>query len=386
MSDAVKNFAKSTVSTGYDAAATSIVLSGGGGAKFPATPFNVVWWNSTDYSDPSDDPNVEIVRVTAISTDTLTVTRAQESTGASTKNTGGKTYTMIQAPTALSMTQKAGLADANTFTAANVFSSTLACGTIYGGSAAGSTLNLQSTSNGSPSGDKVTITAGGSVRQTNLGSGNIGFANETNPAQSQVVFGLNATAAITLAGVTTNGAMLFGPDNTGSGYGYHVTTFGGAALNQFMRGNNTVASLSALASADIIGGIVAGGYAGITAGWTASTRARFLAIALENWSNTNQGAGWQIDTVAAGGTTRAQAARVMGGVVVGSGTTDPGAGCALLTPQTFGSLSAAGSTTKGRVACVSDSTTTTWGATITGGGANVVLAFDDGTNWTVAGK
>src|ERR1700726_4686067 len=98
MSDAISNFAKSTVSTGYNAAATSIVLTSGGGAKFPAASFNVVWWNSTDYSDPSDDPNVEIVRVTAVSTDTLTVTRAQEGTSASTKNTAAKTYTMIQAP------------------------------------------------------------------------------------------------------------------------------------------------------------------------------------------------------------------------------------------------------------------------------------------------
>jgi len=99
--DQAKNFAKATVSTGYDASASTIVLSGGHGAKLPTVPFNVVWWNSTDYADPSDDPNVEIVRVTAKSTDTLTVTRAQESITATTKNTGGKTYKMIAGLTAL---------------------------------------------------------------------------------------------------------------------------------------------------------------------------------------------------------------------------------------------------------------------------------------------
>jgi len=99
--DNAKNFAKVEVSTGYDAAATSIVLTTGHGARLPTAPFNVVWWNSTDYTDPSDDPNVEIVRVTAISTDTLTVTRAQESTSASTKNTASKTYKMIAGLTAL---------------------------------------------------------------------------------------------------------------------------------------------------------------------------------------------------------------------------------------------------------------------------------------------
>jgi hypothetical protein len=35
---------------------------------------------------------------------------------------------------------------------------------------------------------------------------------------------------------------------------------------------------------------------------------------------------------------------------------------------------------------VSDSTSTSWGATITGGGANHVLAYCDGTNWTVMAK
>lgn len=91
-----KNFAKATVSTTYDDSATSVVLTSGHGAKLPtAVPFNVVWWNSTDYGDPSDDPNVEIVRVTAVSTDTLTVVRGAEGTTASTKNTGGKTYKMI---------------------------------------------------------------------------------------------------------------------------------------------------------------------------------------------------------------------------------------------------------------------------------------------------
>lgn len=103
MADARKNFAKCTVSIGYSAVATSVALQSGDGAKLPQPStdgaFNVVWWNSTDYPDPADDPNVEIVRVTARSTDTLTVTRAQESTSASTKNTSGKTYKMVLGPT-----------------------------------------------------------------------------------------------------------------------------------------------------------------------------------------------------------------------------------------------------------------------------------------------
>lgn len=98
--DNAKNFAKVEVSTGYDASATSIILVASEGAKLPTASFNAVWYNSTDYTDPTDDPNREIVRVTNISTDTLTVTRAQEGTSAATHNTGGKTYKMIAGLTA----------------------------------------------------------------------------------------------------------------------------------------------------------------------------------------------------------------------------------------------------------------------------------------------
>lgn len=101
--DPTKNFAIVEVSTGYNNTDTSIALTASEGAKLPQPStdgeFNLVWWNSTDYPNPKDDPNVEIVRVTARSTDTLTVTRAQESTSGTTKNTGGKTYLMALVPT-----------------------------------------------------------------------------------------------------------------------------------------------------------------------------------------------------------------------------------------------------------------------------------------------
>ena len=86
----LKNFVKVTVSTGYSDTATSIVLQSGDGAKCPDTPFLMVWWNVTDYPDPTDDPNAEIVLVTNRSTDTLTVVRQIEGTGASTKNTASR--------------------------------------------------------------------------------------------------------------------------------------------------------------------------------------------------------------------------------------------------------------------------------------------------------
>lgn len=101
--DPVKNFAKCVVSAGYDADDVTIALTSGEGAKLPQPStdgaFNLVWYNASDYGDPADDPSKEIVRVTARSTDTLTVTRAQEGTSAATHNTSGKTYKMILALT-----------------------------------------------------------------------------------------------------------------------------------------------------------------------------------------------------------------------------------------------------------------------------------------------
>ena len=91
----VTNFGKVQVSTGYDSAATSIVLLSGHGGKLPVTgPFTLVWWNCTDYGPPDDDPFVEIVSANRTS-DTLTVVRAQESTAASNHNIGSKVYCMI---------------------------------------------------------------------------------------------------------------------------------------------------------------------------------------------------------------------------------------------------------------------------------------------------
>lgn len=119
--DPTKNLIKVQVSTTYNNSATSIVLTGGEGAKLPAPStdgaFNLIWYNDTDYKDPSDDPNVEIIRVTARATDTLTVTRGQESITATNKNTAGKTYKMLLGVTAKMITDIQTKLDSNSVTA-----------------------------------------------------------------------------------------------------------------------------------------------------------------------------------------------------------------------------------------------------------------------------
>ena len=55
-------------------------------------------------------------------------------------------------------------------------------------------------------------------------------------------------------------------------------------------------------------------------------------------------------------------------------------------PVALASAPACSSTNEGSMQAISDSTTATWGATITGGGTNHVLGYCDGAQWTVAGK
>jgi|GEM_PF-4357985 len=85
-----KNFAVTTLAAGVDATATSITVTDA--TKLPNPPFIAVIWNSTDYPDIVSDPNVEIVYVSAVNLNTLTVIRGYDNTTASAHNTAGKTY------------------------------------------------------------------------------------------------------------------------------------------------------------------------------------------------------------------------------------------------------------------------------------------------------
>lgn len=94
--DQVSNFGKGILASGIDSSQTSFSLQSGQGSLFPAfagNAYNVTIWNATDYpSDSADDPNKEIVRVTARTVDAFTCTRAQEGTSGVTHNTAGKVY------------------------------------------------------------------------------------------------------------------------------------------------------------------------------------------------------------------------------------------------------------------------------------------------------
>jgi hypothetical protein len=104
--DTFLNFAYGTLASGITNVATSASLTAGHGARFPAGNFNAVIWNATDYSSPTAAflaGAAEIVRVTARSTDDLTITRAQENTSGTAHNAAGKTYAVAQVWTAASV-------------------------------------------------------------------------------------------------------------------------------------------------------------------------------------------------------------------------------------------------------------------------------------------
>ena len=104
MSDAIKNFAYSLVATAPSPASsgTSLIVTAAQGTYFPTVPFNATIWPTA--SQPTNT-NAEIVRVTAIGTDTLTIVRQQEGTSARTVVIGDQIAATI---TAKSINDRAG--------------------------------------------------------------------------------------------------------------------------------------------------------------------------------------------------------------------------------------------------------------------------------------
>lgn len=203
----------------------------------------------------------------------------------------------------------------------------------------------------------------------------------TLPASSaQLDVNMNASGNANASAAA--GVRLTAADTTAAGF--VVSVFGSQGVNVFTRADNTQASPAAVASGSTIGALSFQPYSGSAYTTLAQVRAQTAELQSGTAGGTN------LDILTTPKTTRSLTLmnrfHGSGGQALGSGsaTTDPGNGCLLLSPQTFASLSAAG--THGRIAAVSDSTTVVWGATITGGGANKVLAFDDGANWTVMGK
>lgn len=93
----LKNFAISPLIAGYSAADT--ILGVMSGDKFPAIAsvadrYKLVYWNSSDYPSPADDPDAEIIEATARTGGTFTTIRGVDGTTAKDHNVIGKTYSL----------------------------------------------------------------------------------------------------------------------------------------------------------------------------------------------------------------------------------------------------------------------------------------------------
>jgi hypothetical protein len=101
--DAHKNFAYSTVVTPPSPATSGTSIVVGNAALFPAAPFNVTIWPA--YPELPTSTSAEIARCTAISGNTLTITRAQEGSSARTILAGDQIAATITVKTLTDLEQ-----------------------------------------------------------------------------------------------------------------------------------------------------------------------------------------------------------------------------------------------------------------------------------------
>lgn len=88
-----KNFASTTVTAAPSPSTSGTSMDVDDGTVFPTVPFNAVVWPA-NVTAPTD-VNAEIVRVTNIATDTLTITRTQEGTSARSIQVGDRVMAAI---------------------------------------------------------------------------------------------------------------------------------------------------------------------------------------------------------------------------------------------------------------------------------------------------
>jgi hypothetical protein len=134
------NNASATIASTISSSATSITVASGQGAEFPVL-------TGADYFiatlvDTSN--NIEIIKVTARSSDTMTVVRAQESTAARSYTAGSLLELRVTAATLNSFAQQTGVISGTTITASTQFSGP---GTGLTGTAASLTAGVATLAN-----------------------------------------------------------------------------------------------------------------------------------------------------------------------------------------------------------------------------------------------
>jgi hypothetical protein len=227
--DAHKNLAYSLVATAPSPAAsgTSLTVTAGQGTRFPAVPFNATVWAVSEIPVPT---NAEIVRVTNIAGDVLTITRAQEGTSARTIIVGDQIAATVTAKTFTDIeTQFAGTNSAITGGSLTVNTS-------------GISINLPAYLTTAMLSNAATI----SNIKVSAGAASANLSAITFSNSNGLAFGLNGstiTGSYTVPTVTA-GSDTFGMSNLGNTSGTSGVISGDSVRLLLAGGNNVTLSQS----------------------------------------------------------------------------------------------------------------------------------------------
>ena len=235
------NNATSTLASNITSIATSLTVAGGGGALFPTLTASDYFYCTLANSSGT----IEIIKVTARSTDTFTITRAQDNTVASAFTAGDKVELRL---VAASLNDLPKLDEANTFSAANTFSTTLG---VTGAATLSSTLGVTGVS---------TLTAGAVIQGLTVGRG--AGAVATNTAVGASALQANTTSSQTVAiGYQALASKVSSYGDTAVGYqaltaattGRENTAVGSFALGVATTGLQNVAVGTQAMSTNVVG-------------------------------------------------------------------------------------------------------------------------------------
>lgn len=260
--DAHKNLAYSLVATAPAPAAsgTSLTVTAGTGTRFPAVPFNATIWAVNVQPDPTD---AEVVRVTNITGDVLTITRAQEGTSARTVIVGDQIAATITNKT-LTDIENAIITPALSGSNGSFSFSTATFGNLNG-------LSFYS-SNGSLVGSYTVPTQSVQPVAVSDSAGSFLFSTLNFSNANNVTWGTSAGNIVTASVAAQSTQPVAVSDSAGS--------FTFATLN-FSNANNVTWGTSA-------GGIVTASVPSATnSSWTVSDSATSLTISRLAFTNSN---------------------------------------------------------------------------------------------------
>ena len=192
------NNATSTLASGITNVATSLTVASGQGSRFPSLGAGDYFYCTLANSSGT----VEIVKVTARSTDTFTVTRAQDGTSAAAWNAGDKVELRLVSATLNDLPK---LDETNTFSQAQTFSVAPVLSSLSGLVKANSSSAATAATAGTdylapPSGTAILkANSGGALANATAGTDYVAPGTTTNFTKQQYFGNATLTDAATIA-------------------------------------------------------------------------------------------------------------------------------------------------------------------------------------------